>query len=582
MKKKFLNQVKPKIYESLYSFLYRTATANHFDHLGSVLKEIGPTIYCLNCNYIDINKNWNNTLMGLIQMTNTDHERLTLNQFDDLLMLEDTLGKQQERFLYHHSNSKYCPECLSENAYHKIFWDVRFVTTCLKHQKYLMEKCPICLKNSRTSRIMQDKCTCGHRFSEYENSDAIPSPIEIRAQECIQSLLLGEQASVNIDSNEILTKVEYFNFFILFCHIVDNLKISGLYDLTNGHTKFNYGMKNNEKKNVSSANVLATFVHLLITKPKQFLLPVLQRLEDEAEVNKHTKKIKFSLFHKIINDNSGKLYEEIYKQSLMNSTNVYINRKQHVKITVEEKQYLTFEEVINHYQIPLKRLKFLCNKGTLSVVSDSDTRLIEKESIEKYLQVTSQSLNKHQAAKFIGVSTERIIDLSLNGKLKALHGPKVDGNYFWSFQRQDLEQTLEWICSNCQIVDKKIDGYIPFEKANYAVRHLNIDTLTIIDMVAKGEFPSIILKDEPNIKGIYILERAIIDLCKVEREKRIENWGYTLLESSHILNIDVRKIKKWVQDGKVKTNFTINNQNGTTSIYLEKRLIENMDKICNH
>src|SRR4051794_8365256 len=116
--KKFLNQTTPKINESLYSFLFRTAIVNHFDHLGSVLKDLGPTPYTISCNYLDDGKSWYESIMKMVQMTNINAHPLTLNQYDYLFIQNEELGKQQERFVYYRSSSKYCPECLKEDGFH--------------------------------------------------------------------------------------------------------------------------------------------------------------------------------------------------------------------------------------------------------------------------------------------------------------------------------------------------------------------------------------------------------------------------------------------------------------------------------
>lgn len=573
--KKFLNQTTPKINESLYSFLFRTAIVNHFDHLGTILKDIGPIPYTISCNYLDEGKSWYQPIMKIIQMTNINAYPLTLNQYDYLFFQNVELGKQQERFIYYRSSSKYCPECLKEHMFHRLYWDISIVTICLKHQKHLMEICPACKTKTRISRLMQDTCICGHKFSNYRNTDIIPHDVEIHAQNCIQSMILGNESSIVIANVHLFTKEKYFKFFILYSHIVDNLMIEGLFPISYGQNSFNFGMKNKEKRNVLSFSILATYIHLIIVDPQQNLIQLLDRLNDESQVNKTLRKAKMKHFHKIINVKAGEPFEEIYKQSLIKAVNVYTNRKA-INIPVVDKHYLTFDEVINHYQVPLRHLKFLCNKGDIMMVAEKGVRLIEKASVEKYVQALSNSLNKHQAGKLMGLNPERVIDLAIAKRLKAFHGPKIDGNYFWSFQKQDVLQTLIWICSKCNPVNHVKKGYISFNKANFAVRHLEINTIALIDLVASGKLSSIILKKELSIKGIYIHEKDIIDFCQLEKDKRIERWGYTLLETSHILNIDVRKLKKEVEEGKIKINHEKVNQNGTTSYYIEKEFVNKM------
>jgi TniQ len=573
--KTFLNKVVPKPNESLYSFLFRTAISNYYIHLGSALKEIGPTIYCFNCNYVDEKKTWYNSLMKMVQMTGRNYDGLSLNQYDDLLIQDKTLGKQQERFLYHLTGSKYCPDCLKEDLYHRLYWDLTFVTVCTKHKKYLFELCPVCYKKTRTSRIMQNKCTCGHRFTESENKYQIPSQLEIDAQKVIQALLLGDRKNIKVENIDILTKEDYFRFFILFCHLLDNLKVEGLFSINYNRTYFNYGMKCNEKKDVLSMSVLSTFVHLLIARPKDYLPLVLKRLDDTTQVKKQTKKYKLKFFYKLINDEVGDIYKKIYKDYLGNTNGYYVNLKKYVQIGVDEKRYITFEEVTSTYQIPRRRLKFLCNRKQLKEIKQNNVRLIDKESVQHYLEMMKSALNKNQAAKIIGISSERIIDLAIKGKLKAQHGPKIDGCHFWSFLKQDVEETLDWILSKCMIVDEVPVGYVPFKEANFSLRHIGIDTIKLIELVAEGMLQSIILKNIPNVKGIYINKNDINKLIELERQKRIERWGYTLKESAEILDIDVRKLKKWVLNGDIQTSFMRVNPNGTCTYFLDTSLVEN-------
>ena len=67
-----------------------------------------------------------------------------------------------------------------------------------------------------------------------------------------------------------------FSTFILFCHLVDNLKIDGLFKGDNHFDYFNYGMKVQKEKNVLSFSILTSYVHLFITNPSKYMNLILK------------------------------------------------------------------------------------------------------------------------------------------------------------------------------------------------------------------------------------------------------------------------------------------------------------------
>ena len=81
---------------------------------------------------------------------------------------------------------KACPKCLSEDAYQRSSWDLRFAAVCPSHSLSLLRDCQSCGRLlSWESRI--SRCTCGANLREMA---ATPVPVEqLVATRCVYGLL---------------------------------------------------------------------------------------------------------------------------------------------------------------------------------------------------------------------------------------------------------------------------------------------------------------------------------------------------------------------------------------------------------
>ena len=113
-------------------------------------------------------------------------------------------------------------------------------------------------------------------------------------------------------------------------------------------------------------------------------------------------------------------------------------------------------------------------------------RLIDKRSVEDYVNNMKNSMNKIQVAVVLGVSSERVIDLVMRGKLHALYGPKINGWATWVFHEDEVNKTLNWILANSVYVDEVLEEYISFKRANSLLRHIGVDTLDLIELLQQG------------------------------------------------------------------------------------------------
>lgn len=123
---------RPTMYndESVEGFVYRLATINYV-----------PT------NYLELGK-----------LTSTSNTEQITNYITSIEVLSGV--KIIEGNLMHDWNkdyftipgwnmkqsSRFCPKCLSDRSYHRLYWGFSFITHCSLHQVYLIERCSYCKK----------------------------------------------------------------------------------------------------------------------------------------------------------------------------------------------------------------------------------------------------------------------------------------------------------------------------------------------------------------------------------------------------------------------------------------------------
>jgi hypothetical protein len=75
--------------------------------------------------------------------------------------------------------SKICPECLTDAAYLRGSWMLSFYTSCAIHQNKLINECPICVKQLKSTRRNITHCDCGADLREVKTTPAPSSSLLI-------------------------------------------------------------------------------------------------------------------------------------------------------------------------------------------------------------------------------------------------------------------------------------------------------------------------------------------------------------------------------------------------------------------
>lgn len=153
MKPKFLTiRVRPYEDELLSSLLIRLANANGIDVLKFCSGFNISTSHYLQKNDID--------LIDFYPLNILDIGKIAeINNLDKTTLLNKTFLKVIKKFTAENFSRVrsftdlirkklyYCPDCLKESNYYRVLWKVAGVNGCLKHNKFLIDRCHNCNKD---------------------------------------------------------------------------------------------------------------------------------------------------------------------------------------------------------------------------------------------------------------------------------------------------------------------------------------------------------------------------------------------------------------------------------------------------
>jgi hypothetical protein len=146
---------KPYEDESLANYLYRLTVENK-----CILKWIlGGRSLKKGQEYLILNTSVEDKILDSVsEYTELSKEtllKMTLNRFN-YFHNKYFIEKISESS----NNSKFCPVCLRENHYQRLFWQLKVVNMCVKHNTILLDKCS-CGRVSTLEAVITGKCICG-------------------------------------------------------------------------------------------------------------------------------------------------------------------------------------------------------------------------------------------------------------------------------------------------------------------------------------------------------------------------------------------------------------------------------------
>lgn len=149
--------------ESLFSYISRLSDANYYPTPSCLYKTLFGR-------YPGAKPNFVNHVQGielLAQLTYTPYEQLLQSCFlydGESGLYQAGAGTFLRRCIIHSRGTKFCPMCVSESCYARRNWDLALITTCVRHSRLLLDRCPQCGMRISWLWIHRRSCLCGSNF----------------------------------------------------------------------------------------------------------------------------------------------------------------------------------------------------------------------------------------------------------------------------------------------------------------------------------------------------------------------------------------------------------------------------------
>ena len=181
-----LNRPRPLRDESLAGYLVRLALVNYHqcDWMLELIGFSGEAIQATKPN-LGFSKEHIRLLSQLVKVSSRVLNKMTLDRFIEPLRIES--NKQLEDYL--DSHTKFCPVCLKAKPYHKLHWDLRPVTLCLKHSALLVDECSECKGPITVKHVVTGRHECHHRLANEAVVPLDPAEPSWRIQSYVAGLL---------------------------------------------------------------------------------------------------------------------------------------------------------------------------------------------------------------------------------------------------------------------------------------------------------------------------------------------------------------------------------------------------------
>lgn len=486
----FLKNIIPLANESMYSFISRLANQNLYKirwifELFDLNVSNRP-----HCNHIN-----SESLKKLSSMTNMSKKRLYIMTFhkyatyitskDNIIYDNNLPYLKNGRYLSPQitmEKTKFCPKCLQENNYHRIYWNINLLTTCHKHNIFLQDCCPKCGEAVTTMELVKGLHKCGENLNNNDDFKH-PSIKTIKNQKYLFNLFHNQKTAKErfgsqLQSLSDVSFINLFNFFLFYFNKTIYEKDSSfLYTVSN------------KKMNFLINKVFDFFDEY----PKSFI----RTLENETKsLNENTEKFYeeasyiFDKFRKIDRNIYRFLFEDLqsFFSSIKNPSAVKINLLQDEFDILNTNKYISKQrccEVLNitDYNSNLlienniiESFKISSKKSQYNLISiDSVNKLLEKwrhsytlnglqdkfkASYNLLRRLLKYDIIKSYKKPYKNISiylipaneVDRIMELFFNDKLKDTDGEEwitIDEaiNYF-EFKNLHLIRILKLVSEN--------------------------------------------------------------------------------------------------------------------------------------
>jgi hypothetical protein len=441
---------------------------------------------------------------------------------------------------------RYCPQCLDEDPYYRIGWQVRSSVACAKHQCWLLDTCSDCGKQQLlSSRSTINQCTCSKTLSS-NPSTKVPDSV-IRYQQFIDgetNFLNGDNFWLTDAFNELNLplqhRVELTHFFAHWQPIECNR-----FDKTGSFTGFS---------EMGVAKAYATSLAEAYFNSAEEFRVFMDRIHHhvyptQEEGDKLFKRFYRHFFLYCVGDVEP-LYEE-FSNYLNHNWRHPLSHKNTLfsESTLENHNWLALQTVSKRYDLPKSELERAVNLGLIRSekkhFEDSDRTFtyLFIADVHKYLTKASNQVNGVTAASIMGVTKKQFYQL-VDSHYLAGKAPSKESGSTWTFNREHLHSLLDRFTKALPVVE---DEYIPFPEALRKVgNRIDHPIVAILEAIESEVIKTRRKSQLIGLRSLYVSEQDL--MAWYHRKVNEERSGlYTMSQLARSMCVSTELIKQLIE-----------------------------------
>ena len=486
------------------------------------------------------------------------------------------------QFFHTPRETQVCPQCLSEEeVYGRIFWQVRPVVACLRHNIMLQNNCPHC--RASIPLLRPSLVHCPYCKEDYRTAGSLPAyrnAYLLAGQKYILSRLgiqdaLGEE-DLNLFTDSPLREMlpcQYFELLEAFRNILvpffpDDSLLQVSPDLRIRLRRFSSA--NSTWTQLEYAVLLATFHFIFTSWPANFcafldaLSPINGQQSGGAGVSRDFGKFYTGWLYRRLSDPAFSFMRdgfEKYLRRYYTGGNVSRRLRPFRDMTlgpVGERPYLTLQQAIRMLGTKKENVNELIAAGKIMVEKTSTGKdgrryhcLVLRKSVEAVRDDWKTLLPLQKVAKdLLGISPERVLTLSDAGLLVPVRGPKIDGYVLWMYRDADVEEFIARVvncASPCSLIS---DEDLPFSQAVHRLGN-GVTTARALAEVLSGRLKPIDTgKHCPLLHRLRLSYQEIARfLDDLHRQRREELGLLTTRETAEQLHTTRKVVQRMAKAG---------------------------------
>lgn len=205
--------IRPKVLrdESLGSYIYRICDAN-LCKLAWICEPLKvPKKFVHGALNLGSNKEVISIISGRTGFTNDELLNMTIQRFKSKIKIQE-----YEDFGIDYNLRSFCPLCIKEKPYHRIYWQHDLIKICLTHNTILVDRC-LCGRSIGISEIFYNKCVCGVILSDIEPSYNSNDLIYFSQLRVYKALDINIENIKSYSDNEMYLNYKKEIFMVLYC-----------------------------------------------------------------------------------------------------------------------------------------------------------------------------------------------------------------------------------------------------------------------------------------------------------------------------------------------------------------------------